>query len=182
MNDFTSHFYFGTIARPVALKGEMVVRLNDNDTSGFEELEAIFIDINAQLIPFFLKNISFRKLGEAVIEVDGITSIEATKEFIKKDIYLSNDLLPEVDEGDISFNNLIGFNAVDKHFGAFGIVKGILNFPQQNIFQIEFQKREILIPAIDAFIFEINKETKTITFSSPEGLIELYLTDNHKDD
>lgn len=41
--------------------------------------------------------------------------------------------------------------------------------------QIDFNGKEILIPAVDEFFKEIDRQNKTIYIEAPEGLIDIYL-------
>ncbi|MBL0048469.1 MAG: 16S rRNA processing protein RimM [Bacteroidetes bacterium] len=179
MTKFKNHFYFGTISKAHGLKGEMVVKnlMEDYDLLG--DIEGLFLDVNNQLVPYFLRKISYRKKGEAILELEDINSIEATKQLEKKDIYLPESLLPEVDDSFIRYKDMIGFDVEDKKFGNLGKIRNVVPYPQQEIFEIEYNGREILIPANEDFIVEVDTENKLLKIDVPEGLIELYLTDKH---
>jgi 16S rRNA processing protein RimM len=41
--------------------------------------------------------------------------------------------------------------------------------------QIDFQGKEILIPAVDEFLKEVDRERKIIHIDAPDGLIDIYL-------
>ena len=178
MTHFSTHFYFGTIIKPVGLKGEVVVKNLSDKWDNAKAISLIFLDINKQLTPFFAEKISFRKKGEAVLKIGDINSIEQTKDFLKKDIFLTNDLLVKKQEGFIEFKDLIGFLVNDKTYGDIGTIRTILTYPQQEIFEIIFKGKEILIPANEDFIEKINVKAKTIHINAPAGLIDLYLTNN----
>ena len=47
--------------------------------------------------------------------------------------------------------------------------------PAQDLFQIKYQNKEILIPIINEFIEKINKDSKTIYLNTPIGLIDIYI-------
>ena len=182
MPEFSAHFYFGSISKPLGLKGEMVVKnLNENAIVS-ERIELVFLDINNQLTPFFVEKISFRKKGEAVLKIQEINSIEQSKEFIKRDIYLPNSLLKKKKEGSIEIKDLTGFSVRDKNYGDIGIIAKVLRYPQQEIFEIHFKGKEILIPASPDFIEKINVKSKTILIHTPTGLIDIYLNEKQNEE
>ena len=43
------------------------------------------------------------------------------------------------------------------------------------LFEIDKNGTEILIPLIDDFIIALDREKKSITLETPEGLVDLYL-------
>ena len=56
-----------------------------------------------------------------------------------------------------------------------GTIKDVNDTGVQALFEIEFQGKEILIPIVDEWILEVNREDKTIKIDTPSGLIDLYL-------
>lgn len=179
MSIHKGYFYFGTITKPHGLKGDMVVKNLHEDAEILPDFDALFIEDKQQLVPYFIDDLQFRKPGEALLSLEDVNSIEATKVFERKDIYLPEDLLPELDEENIRFKDLIGFEVEDEQFGLVGKVKQVLLYPQQELFEIDHQGKDVLIPANEDFILEIDLEQKKIFMQVPEGLIELYLTNKH---
>ena len=45
----------------------------------------------------------------------------------------------------------------------------------QALFEVQNGEAIILVPMIDEFIVEINREEKFVKFNTPAGLIDLYL-------
>ena len=73
--------------------------------------------------------------------------------------------------------NFIGYKVIDSEKGDVGIVQAVVTMTAQPIFQIKFGKKEVLIPAVDHIIQKIDRENKTIYVESPEGLINIYLSE-----
>jgi len=51
----------------------------------------------------------------------------------------------------------------------------VLEYPNQALFQVFRDGKEILIPIQDEIITAVNREKKQILIDAPEGLIDLYL-------
>lgn len=75
-----------------------------------------------------------------------------------------------------SYDYLLGYEVLDQHHGKLGIVEDVLeNDHGHDNLKVIQNKQEILIPFVDAIVFEINEERKNILVSLPEGLLDLYL-------
>jgi len=51
----------------------------------------------------------------------------------------------------------------------------VLDNHQQALLQVRFGEKEILIPAVDQIMKEIDRKKKIIYIEAPDGLIEIYL-------
>lgn len=172
-------FNLGYIARRVGNHGELSFVLDVDDTSRYNKLESVFVELNNSLIPFFIKRIQI-KGNNATVSIEGIDSIAKAEELVKAGLFLPLSSLPALKGKKFYFHELPGFTASDKRFGEIGIVKEVLNFPQQAIISIMRGENEILIPAKDEFILSIDRKNRRIEFDTPDGLIELYIS--QKDD
>ena len=85
------------------------------------------------------------------------------------------DLLPKLSGNKFYFHEIIGYKAIDTEEGEIGTIEAVLDGNAQDIFQIKRGKKEILIPIVDDFLLEVNREKKEILLNAPEGLIEFYL-------
>jgi 16S rRNA processing protein RimM len=94
---------------------------------------------------------------------------------MKCDIYLPLSELPELEEDQFYFHEVIGFTAEDTNYGNIGVIKSINENRAQPLFEIEKDGKEILIPVNDDFISKLDKKNKTIFFDTPPGLLEIYL-------
>ena len=83
--------------------------------------------------------------------------------------------LPELEDDQFYFHEVIGFKVTDKLFGDVGILKGVNDSTPQALFEIERDGKEILVPVNDDFIDKLDKPNKILHLDVPEGLIEMYL-------
>jgi 16S rRNA processing protein RimM len=54
--------------------------------------------------------------------------------------------------------------------------------PAQNLLALDYQNKEVLIPIIEHFVLKVDKEAKKIMVKLPDGLLDVYLADEHKQD
>lgn len=168
-------FYLGKIVSKFSFKGEVLVKLDTDDPESFLEMESVFIDMNKNLIPFFIEKSSLQKSNLLRLKFEEITSEEDADRILKKELYLPLSFLPELQDDQFYFHEIIGFKVTDKSFGEVGVIKGVNDTTAQALFEIERDGKEILVPINDDFIAKLDKPNKTLHLDVPEGLIEMYL-------
>lgn len=139
-----------------------------------DELESIFIEIDEQLIPFFITEIDYVNEETAIVGFEDIEDDRKVKEFVGCKLYLPNELMPEDLEPSSDLHYLIGFSVIDSVFGDIGKISDIMQYSYNQILQITQGTKEILIPVSDEIIDEINIEKKIVKITAPDGLIEIY--------
>ncbi len=94
---------------------------------------------------------------------------------MKSDLYLPLELLPELEDDQFYFHEIINFTVEDINYGHIGKITGVNDSTAQALFEIDRNGVEILIPMNDHFIKKVDKINKVIIVETPEGLIDLYL-------
>lgn len=176
-------FYLGKITRTVGFKGEVVLFIDADNPESYSDLKSVFIDLAGNLVPFFVEYTgSLQKGNQLKIKFLDINSQEQSSQLQNCEIYLPLEFLPPLKGNNFYFHEIAGFCAIDKEFGNIGIIRQILDYPGNPLFDIRFGDKELLIPVRDEFIEKVDRENKTIFLNSPQGLIEIYLDDNQRDD
>ena len=168
-------FYLGKIVKKYSFKGELLAKLDTDQPEIYEHLDAIFIEVNGTLIPFFIEKSQLHKSDLLRLKFDDVTDEADADALMKCDLYLPLDSLPKLDGNKFYFHEIIGYQLNDERFGPVGTIKGVNDSTAQALFEVDRNGIEILIPMNDDFITNLDRETKTITVNTPTGLIELYL-------
>jgi 16S rRNA processing protein RimM len=168
-------FYLGKIVKKYSFKGELLAKLDTDQPDIYENLDAIFIEVNGTLIPFFIEKSQLHKSDLLRLKFEDVTNEADADALMKCDLYLPLDSLPKLEGTRFYFHEIIGFQLNDENFGAVGKIKGVNDSTAQALFEVDRDGIEILIPMNDDFIKTLDREAKTITVNTPPGLIELYL-------
>ena len=168
-------FYLGKIVRKYSFKGELLIKLDTDEPSLYENLDAVFIFVGNSLIPFFIESSQLHKSDLLRVKFEEVANEEDADALMKSDVYLPLELLPKLEGNKFYFHEVIGFTMVDINYGNVGIIKGINDNTAQSLFEIDRDGIEILIPMNDEFIQKVDRKAKTIIVETPEGLIDLYL-------
>ncbi len=167
-------FFFGKITKTHGLKGEITVKLDVANPGDFKDLRYVLIEDRGNLIPYFIEN---QKINgdKMIVQLQDVKKVEQAVAFMGKAVFLPNELMPELDEDDFYFKEIVGFKMIDALKGEIGEISDILEYPTQAVIQVMKDGKEILIPIHDDIIQKVDKKAKTLTVKTPEGLIDMYL-------
>ena len=169
-------FYFlGKIIKTSGYTGNLVFFFDVDDIGEYKNIEAVFIDVNDELIPFAIENIRFKTRNTAIVKLEDIASEDEAVALIGSGLYLPLTFLPELTGNKFYFHEVIGFSVVDQSRGEVGIIDRVIDQSKLAIFVVKFKNKEILIPVSDEIIIKVDRENKTIEVGTPEGLIDIYL-------
>ncbi len=168
-------FYLGKIVKKYSFKGELLAKLDTDEPDLYDNLDAIFIDLRGNLVPFFIESSQLHKSDLLRLKFEDVDTEADADALIKTEMYLPLDLLPKLDGDKFYFHEVIGFTIKDQNFGEVGTITGINDTTAQALFEVDRDGAEILIPMNDKFIVKVDRKHKVIEVNVPEGLIDLYL-------
>jgi len=168
-------FYLGKIVKKYSFKGELLAKLDTDEPDIYENLDAIFIDLKGDLVPFFVQSSQLHKSELLRLKFEDVTTEADADALMKTELYLPLNLLPKLEGNKFYFHEVIGFKIKDTNFGDVGVLKSINDSTAQSLFEIDRDGIEILIPMNDEFIVKVDRINKIIEVNTPEGLIELYI-------
>ena len=168
-------FYLGKIVRKYSFKGEVLIKLDTDEPELYTEMESVFVDFNNNLIPFFIEKSSLHKSTLLRAQFEDVDNEQKADEIIGLDVYLPLTFLPDLDDDQFYYHEIIGFTAKDVNFGEIGIIKGVNDSASQALFEIDRNGKQVLIPVNDDFIEKVDKKNKVLLLNTPEGLIDIYL-------
>lgn len=167
------HIKLGTIKKTYGVDGTVSVFIEAGNPQHYQNLKHFFVEINNSLIPFFIDKINITK-NFAAVKLEDVDSIEQAMELMNLDVYIPEEMLSTIKSTEFYYEDAIGFKAIDVTHGEIGMITDVTEIPGQQIFIITNDKHEIMIPAIKNFIEKVDRVSKTITFRTPEGLIDVY--------
>ena len=72
-------------------------------------------------------------------------------------------------------SEVIGFTILDSEHGDIGIIESVNDSASQVLFEVKKGNKELLIPVTDDIITKVDRKSKTVHVTTPEGLVQLYL-------
>ncbi|MBT8287392.1 MAG: 16S rRNA processing protein RimM [Flavobacteriaceae bacterium] len=168
-------FYLGKIVKKYSFKGELLAKLDTDEPALYEKLDAVFVLLRRDFIPFFIESSQLHKSDLLRLKFEDVNTGEEADRLIGSELYLPLELLPALEGDKFYYHEVIGFTVIDASFGEIGTIRSINDTTAQALFVIERNGTEILIPMNDEFISKVDRDNKTIAVTTPEGLIDLYL-------
>ena len=168
-------FYLGKIAKKFSFKGEVLLYLDTDEPELYENMESVFVEFNKNLVPFFIENSSLHKNDFLRVQFEDVDTEEEADSIMNCDVYLPLSMLPKLTGNQFYYHEVVGFEIEDKRLGVFGKIVSINDSSAQPLFEVINGNVEILVPMIDHFLVEIDRENKKVIMDLPEGLVEMYL-------
>ena len=164
--------YLGKILKPFSYKGDLKIYIEDFYIDQIKELDSFLLKIQGSYIPFTIKAITKNKSNIFRIILDGIDSEDLAKKLADVEIYAENNLIKrEVLE---KKNNYIFIDyVIYNNNSIIGKIIDIIENENQDLFEVVFNEKRILIPLVDEFVVNIDNDNKKIIMNLPEGLTDL---------
>ena len=67
-------FFLGIISKKHGYKGDVNIKLNVNASEKYKELDYLFIDLNGNLVPFFISSLRFKNHNIALVKFEDVNA------------------------------------------------------------------------------------------------------------
>ncbi|MBU2018211.1 MAG: ribosome maturation factor RimM [Bacteroidetes bacterium] len=171
----TDCFQLGYIAKLHGFKGEVSLFLDATSPEKYGQLDALFIEIDQQLIPFFVENIKLKQKGFAALKLENVNTEEEARRILRKSVYLPNQLLEELDDKHFYDHEIAGFEVIDEKEGSIGIGQDVIELGPNVLLQIDLNGKEVLVPLLPGIVQKVDRINKKLYIQAPEGLLSLYI-------
>jgi 16S rRNA processing protein RimM len=168
-------FQLGYVGKVHGLRVEVMVTLDVDYPEDYENLKHIFLEQKSRLVPFFLEHFVLQPGNKALAKFEELNSIEQVESLVGSGIYLPLTELPELEDGQFYFHDLIGFEVFDETKGLIGPIQVVYDLETQDLLGVTHQGKEVLIPIQDQIILKVDMAAKKVYCQLPEGLLEIYL-------
>ena len=166
-------YKIGLFNKPHGIHGELQFTFTD-DIFDRVDCDYLICLLDGIFVPFFIEEYRFRSDSTALVKLEGIDTSERARMFTNVEVYFPVKHAEEAEDGELSWNFFVGFRMEDVRHGELGEVVEVDTTTVNTLFVVEQEDgEELLIPAQEEFIVEINQEKKLITVELPEGLLNL---------
>ena len=141
-------------------------------------------EIDGIFVPFCVEDYRFISDSTAYVQLKNIDSDQKARLLAHKEVFFPKDSINEEIENDsFSWNYFIGFTLIDEQLKKIGRIIDVDETTINTLFIVERENviagltrnplinEEILIPAVEEFIIQIDENKKELTVALPEGLV-----------
>ena len=175
MLNLDDYFYLGMITKPHSYDGRVNAMFDVDNPSNYSGIEMVYVNMHNSLVPYFIKSLKLLN-NKAIIEFQDVDNSDSAALLLQKEMYLPIALLPKKTGNSFYFHEIVNFEVVDEVEGRIGVIKTVLDYPNQSLFQVfTDDNKEVLIPVYGDIIKKVDRNSKQIIILAPEGLLDIYL-------
>ena len=165
-------YQLGGIAKTHGLKGEVILHLDVDDPSAYQNLESIFLKQSGKLVPFFIDQTQLQ--GDNIrLKFEDVEDQPSAKELVGLRAFLPVNQLPDLGPDHYYLHDIIGYRVLSDR-KSIGEVFEIYDNDTNPLFALMHGKHEVLIPFQDEFLIKVEKSSREIHVKLPEGYLEIY--------
>lgn len=159
----------GKIVNTHGIKGAVKVFLFNDDVDLFEKNKKFYIDSN---ILVTIKSARKIKTNLAIIEFNEYNNINEILEYVDLNLYVEEENLSELSDGEYYVYKLIGLDVYDQNGQKIGKLKNVLSTLANDVYEIEYNKKIVYVPAVSQFIDNVDFENNKIIIKFLEGMLD----------
>lgn len=161
----------GQIVNTNGLKGFLKVKPLTDDITRFEDLETIYIQKAKELIEFKIQDVKYNK-NMVLLKLEGIDDITEAEKYKNCYIKINREDAVELEEDSYFIVDIIGSEVFTEEGEDLGKVVDVLQTGSNDVYTVKtLDGKEILLPAIEDVIKNVDIENKKIVIHLMEGLI-----------
>ncbi len=164
---------FFLIAKVVSVYGrEGFVRISSfsDFPERFFSLQKVYIDFFEDKKEFFVQKIGKHK-DDFLLKFQNFDNDKDVELLIGKEIFVDSDNVVKLPENYFFIHDLIG-SKVFRNETEFGIIKDVLTYPANDVYVIDNNGKDILIPAVLQYIESFDSENKILVLKPGGDIYE----------
>ncbi len=160
----------GIISSTHGVRGEVKVFPTTDDAVRFKNLKKVILNTGKEQIPLEIENVKFFKQF-VILKFKGIDNINDIEKYKGKSLFVDRENAVKLEKDEYYIADLIGMQVFTEE-GRLGVLKDVLETGVNEVYVVDSDKYgEVLIPAIQQCILDVNVEEQTMKVYLLEGLI-----------
>ena len=163
----------GKVGSPVGIKGEVRITLYAQDSTNLKEGKVLLLERAGKTVTSAIKRLRYQK-DRPVVKLEGIDDRNAAEDIRGMEVSIYASDLEELPEGEHYVRDLIGCSVRDIKDGSeVGILKDVIQNTAQSVLEVGTAGgKSVLIPAVDAFLRNIDEEAGIIEVELIPGFLD----------
>lgn len=166
----------GNFNKPHGIKGEISASFDADILPEVAAFGHIFVELDGLMVPFTILSTRPKSSETLLLTLKGINDEKQAGALSNHSIYIEESLMPLYDDDSADgfyIDDLVGFDLISDG-KQIGMITQYDDSTENVLFIVETQSgAELLVPASEQLIEEINTDTKTVTMYLPAGLLNI---------
>ena len=163
----------GKVGSPVGIKGEFRVNLYSQDSGNLKEGKVLLLERAEKSVSGAIEKVRYQK-DKPVVRLTGIEDRNAAEDIRGMDVSIYANDMEELPEGEHYVRDLIGCKVVDlaQDGAEIGVLRDVIQNTAQSVLDVSTPDgKQVLIPAVDAFLRSIDEEAGVIEVELIPGFL-----------
>ena len=167
--DTSSLVPVGRVIKTHGVRGALKVRPYGETMGELGAGEKLFFMEAGEQQQLTLVSLRAQKRGW-IAQFEEIENFDRAQALTGKEILIDEDRLPPLSEGEYYHFQLIGLSVETKEGKPLGTLSAVFETPGNDVYVVESGEKELLIPAIEDVICEVDLRSRKLIVDLPEGL------------
>ncbi|MDK2822153.1 MAG: rRNA processing protein RimM [Clostridia bacterium] len=151
-------------------KGEVKVFPLTDDPNRFDDLKFVFLNLPDGYTKMHINSVKYHK-NFVILKLKEITDMSAAEKLRNIYICVQEEQLITLPEDHYFIFQLIGLEVYENE-KYLGKVKDVIQTGSNDVYIVQGNKKEVLIPALKTVVKNIDLQTKKMFVELPEGLVD----------
>ncbi len=165
----------GKISKPFGSDGRVIANLYEAFPENWNFEEPLYVSIDSLTVPLFLEYLERRGQTGAVMRFADIDNERRAAELFGLELFILDQEKETKDDDTLYLEDMVGYKASFDGRDFVGRIVGFVDSDHNPLFEIDIRGHIALVPAADELILAFNVRRREVTFTLPDGLLELYI-------
>ena len=164
-------YAIGRVEKAFGIKGELIVKPMTESPGRFKKLKQVYLGRQEkQAGKMTVEYVRVDARGVRLKFVD-VADRTAAHSLVGSLIFVDEKQVVTPQKGSHFIHEVIGLQVVDEGNNNMGVVKDVLQLPGHDVYVIDHDGHEWMIPAVKEFVTSVDVESKTMKVRVIEGMI-----------
>jgi len=164
----------GKVSAAHGVRGELRITSFSGEIDNFKTLQSIIIKKPDGCMETFAVAAARANGKKIILSLKGYSNINEVLHLPGSEVYIRRDQLPPLPDDEYYWCDLLGLQAVTEEGKPLGELSDIITAGGNDVYVIKNNAgEEILVPAVDDVVLDVDISAGRMTVSLPEGLLDL---------
>jgi len=162
----------GKIVKAFGVRGECIASPMTDSTTRFRRLKSVFVGRDAEsATECRIATIAIEQRGVR-IGFEGILDRTAAEGMVGQLLFVDSSQRVKLPKGRYFVHDIIGMRVVDEVRGPVGALVDVLKLPAHDVYVVEHEGRQFMIPAVKEFVRVIDSSSRTMHVRLIDGMMD----------
>lgn len=162
----------GVVTTTHGVRGEVKVYPTTDDPTRFEDLTDVILDTGREKRNLEIAGVKYFK-NLVILKFKGLDNVDDVANFRQAEIYIHREDAVPCEENENYIADLLGMEVVTEEGMVLGTLKQVYETGANDVYIVQSDKKEYMIPAIQDCVKDVDLETNRMTIHVIPGLLDL---------